>query len=127
MLVEIIHRDNVRVCEQGRNARRLKHVDEDEMLTANEVHIAHETFRQQMVVQRGQENQQCAMAQSQADKRADLVVIRSNDVRLKSIKRVATGTEVRFAVFGAHESFDLIGECEQPKEIALLLGGQAKD
>ena len=97
------------------------------MLAPNQVHVPHKTFGKQRIVQGGQENQQGTMSQSQADKGADLVIVGRGDLWLESIKGIAAGTEMSFPIPGANESFDLVGESEQPEEIALLFRGKSKD
>ena len=45
----------------------LQHVHQHQMLAADQIHVADKTFRQRRIIQRGQENQQGAAAQPQAD------------------------------------------------------------
>ena len=96
------------------------------MLAADQLHVAHETFRERRVIQRRQKNQQRAAAQAQPDERAKLVEIRRHDFRLQGVKRVAAGAVMRLAVFRADEFFHLVGERQQPEQIALLLRRQAE-
>src|SRR5439155_3557080 len=126
MLVEFVHRDNIRVGEQRRDARRLQHIDQDQVLPANQFNVAHEAFGQEGIIQRSKEYQKRAAAQAQAQESAELVEIGRDDARLERIERVPAGAVMGLAVFGADEVLDLVAEREEANKIALLFSGEAQ-
>src|SRR5207247_6565956 len=103
------------------------HVHENQVLTANQVHIARETFREQGVVERSEENHQRAPTQAQSNEGTKLVEVRRDGLRLQRVNRIATGGVVRLAVFRTNEFLHFITESQQAEQIALLLRGQTEN
>ena len=127
MLVEFVERGDIRVGEKRRGARRLQHIDQDEVLTPNQLNVAHEAFGQERIVQRSKEHQQRAPAQAQPQEGAKLIVIRRYDPRLEGVKRIAAIAVMGLAVFGPDEVVHFVGEGEQTEQIPLLFCSQAQD
>src|SRR5438445_7306900 len=127
MPIYVVQRRHVRVGKQGPNAGRLEHIDQNQMLPANQVQVARETLRKHRVVERGKEDQQRAATQAQSDEGTKLLEIRRDDLRLQRVNRIATGRVMRLPVPGADKLLHSIGEGQQSKQVPLLLRGETEN
>ena len=124
VLIKPVHRRDVRVREHRHRTGRLQHVDQHEMLVADEVKVAHKAVRQQRIIKRGKKNQQRTPPQPQPDERAKLLKVRRHDARLQRVERIAARAVMRLAVLGAHELSHRVAERDEPEVIALFLRRQ---
>src|SRR6185369_15701735 len=126
MLIEIIEGGQVGIGEQRDDSGRLNHADQDQVLAADQVDVADETFREDRVIQGGQEENERAAAQSQADESADFIIIGGRFPGLQGIEGIAAGAVMGLAVAGAEEGVDLVGKGEDAEQVALLLRRQSE-
>jgi len=103
--------------------RRLHHVDDDEMLAAQEINVIDEFRGEHRIVERRQEDEERATTKARPDEREKVLEIRRHDLRLESVERVAANVVMRLSIPGPNERLNAIAECEQTEEIALLGGG----
>ena len=64
--INVIDLNHILASKERVRFRRLNHVYENEMLTREKIDMFNETLRQGGIVERGEENEQCAPAQSQS-------------------------------------------------------------
>ena len=84
-------------------------------------------LREHRIVERGEKDEQRALAQPQADEGAELLEIRRHALRLQRVEPVAARVVVRLPAFRADEAEHAIAEGEQPELIALLLRREPED
>jgi hypothetical protein len=123
LLIELIQRLDIWIREDRGDERGLEHVDQHEVLMPNQVHVTNEAFRNDGVIEGRQKNQERAAPEAKANERANLVEVRSDNLRIKGVERIPAGAIMGFAVFGANECADFVGKGEQTEQVALLFGG----
>ena len=116
-----------RCIEKRPGTVRLEHIDQHKMVPAYQVHVTHEAFGNDGIVQAGEEHEQCSPPELHPDEGAEFVEVRSDDVRLKCIERVAARAVMGSAVLGAHEPHHLVPERQDAEQVSLPFGCQADD
>src|SRR3954462_288678 len=91
---------------------RLHHVDDDEMLAAQEINVVDEFRAEHRIVERRQEHEERATTKPRADESEEVLEIRRHDLRLQGMKRVAANVVMRLAIARPDESLDSIAERE---------------
>src|SRR5467141_3700326 len=85
----------------------LNHVHEDEMLAREKIGVLNKIFGERRVVERGEKDEQCAPAQTQAHEREKILKIGCDDLRLERVERVAAKIVMSFSIFRADEGLHL--------------------
>src|SRR6266850_1347204 len=85
MLINPVERRDIRVSKHRSNAGRGQHVDHDQVLAPDQLHVPHKAFRNHGIVQRGEKEQESATAKPKSDKSADLVEVRRDDFGLERV------------------------------------------
>jgi hypothetical protein len=101
--------------------------DHAEVLASEEVDAPQESFGGHGIVEGGQEEEEGAAAESDADEGGKFLEVGSDRAGLQVDELFAAGTEVRGAVVGADERLHLGGEGDEAEEVALTFGDRPED
>ncbi len=104
-----------------------EHIHEDEVLAPDEVDAVGEALGEHRVVEGGEDDEEGALAEAEADEGADFLKVGGDGAGLEGEQGVAAGVVVGFAAAGADEFFHAIAEGEDAEQVALALGGDAED
>ena len=105
----------------------LEHVHEDEMLAGDQFAGLGEALGEHRIVERGEEDEQRALAQPQPDEGAQFLEIRRHALRMERVEPVAAGVVMRLAALRADEAEHAVAESDQAELIALLLRRETED
>ena len=126
-LVELIDGLDLIVGEDSLDARGAGLDDHAQVLVAEDLDGADEAFGGDGIVEGGQEEEQGATAESDAEERGEFLEVRRDGLGLERDEFFAAGSEVAAAGVRPDERLDLGGKGQEAEQIALSFGDRAED
>jgi hypothetical protein len=125
--VEVVDVLDTIVGEDGFDGRPAGLHDHAEVLASEEVDAPEESLGGNGIVEGGQEEEEGAAAESDADEGGEFLEVGSDRAGLEVDELFAAGTEVGGAVVGADERLHLGSEGDEAEEVALTFGDRPED
>lgn len=105
----------------------LEHIDDEEVLSAEEGRGFEEAFGEDGVIESCEKNDECPLAEVLTKEDGEFLEVWGNVLWMKGIKLISAGVVVGLAAFGADKTMDAVAKSDEAEEIALLFGGEAED
>ena len=113
--------------EEGVSVGGLEHIDDEEVLSAEEGSGFEEIFGEDGVIESGEKNDEGALAEILTEEDGEFLEVWGNILWVKGIELISAGVVVSLAAFGADEAMDAVTKSDETEEIALLFGGEAEN